>query len=388
MLIFFAWRIVLFAPLFFGEIFLAPRSGYPYTLLSYFTEKSSHINHFLLSAWGNFDAAYYLLIAKAGYTVNAGFFPLFPLTIHIGSLLLGADSAMNIAQYSVAFFLVTLYSIIGLIFFYKLVRLDYPEKIAVLSVVFFLVFPTSFFLVSFYSESLFFLLSILMFYYARKKNWMLASIFAGLLSATRIVGIFGFLALLFEFSYQENIPRIFRKIGKNEAISLLKKSAVLLIAPLGLISYIVYNFFKWNDAFYFIHAQGNFQNNRSTTEIILSPQTLYRYVNILTTVSSQQYEWWVAVLELGAFVFASIFLYIGWKQKIRTSYLAFSLLCFLAPTLSGTFTGLPRYVLILFPMYMSIALLKNKYIQIVYAVTGAALLCVLLMLFSKGYYVS
>ncbi len=161
-LLFFAWRIFLFLPLIIGSIVLSPRNGYPYTLLSYFTEKASPVNHFLLSAWGNFDAAYYLLIAGAGYTVNAGFFPLFPLSIHLVSTLIGANTVMSTAQYSVAFFLVTLYSAVGLIFFYKLVRLDYSEKIALLSVVFLLVFPASFFLVSFYSFCFLFLCFIML----------------------------------------------------------------------------------------------------------------------------------------------------------------------------------------------------------------------------------
>lgn len=375
-LLFLAWRLLLFLPILIANQFIPYRQGYDYTSVNHFLENSKNlISNFLLSPWANFDGAYYLLIAQNGYTVNAGFFPLFPLSIHFLASFLGNTKAISELQFFTALSLVSLFFLSSLIAFYKLVRLDYKNNIAIWSIVFILLFPTSFFFAAIYSESLFLLLLILSFYYARKRNWLLASIFAMFLTAARFVGIAILPALLFEFYTSEK--------------TLIKtKTLALLIAPLGIISYCWYNLQKWGDAFYFIQVQGNFQNNREVEGIVPLPQTIFRYIKIFFTVSPNQYEWFVAILEFSVFIFAILMIYIAWKKKIRLSYLIFSIIAFLIPISTGTFSGLPRYILPLFPIFIGLALLKSKFIKISYAVISFILLFFLLMLFSKGYFVA
>ena len=369
--LFVAWRLFLFVPLILAQIFLGYRKGFDYTSPSYW----SSISHFLVAPWGNFDGVYYLIIAGGGYTVdNAGFFPLFPLIINAVSSVFGSVQAFDLRQYFAALILVSIFFASALLFIYKLVRLDYDSNVAMLTIIFILIFPTSFFFASIYSESLFLLLTILSFYFARKKKWILASIFASLLTATRIVGIAILPALIFEFIKVE-------KKFSSKALS-------LLLIPLGVLGYMYFNFLQWGNTLQFIKAQGNLQNERSVEQIILFPQTIFRYFKILTSVSPSIYEWWIALLEISAFVFAAVLLYIAWKKKIRTSYLIFSIAAFLIPASSGTFTGLPRYVLILFPIFIALALVKNKILKISYAIIAIILLFILFALFSKGYYVS
>ncbi len=373
-LLFLAWRIFLFIPLIASEVFLSPRIGYGYTLLTYFLEKGSILSNFLLYPFGNFDGAYYLLIAAKGYTVNAGFFPLFPLVIHIVSLPFNVLPSDPI-QYFLAIFLVSLFFLASLIIFYKLVRFDYKENVAIWSIIFLLIFPTSFFYSSIYSESLFLFLSLLSFYFARKRNWLLAGITGAFLSATRFVGIFILPALLFEyFKYEKN-----KSLGKLLSI---------LLVPLGLIVYAFYNLQKWGNAFYFIQAQGNFANNRTVNSIVLFPQTIFRYFKILFTLKPNIYEWWVAFFELSFFIFALSLFYVAWKKKIRTSYLIFGVLCFLVPASSGTFSGLPRYIAVIFPIFIALALIENKTFRIIYCAISITLLFLFFMLFSKGYFIS
>jgi len=375
-ILFFVWRIFLLLPLIVSENFLSPRTGYAYTLLTYFLEKGSGLSNFLLYPFGNFDGAYYLLIAAKGYTVNAGFFPLFPLLINVFTRLFGLDILpFDPRQYLTATALVNVIFLLSLILFYKLIRLDHKENIAIWSVIFLLIFPTSFFFASLYSESLFLLLSLLSFYFARKKKWFWAGIAGAFLSATRIVGIAIWPALLYEY-FKEN---------KNK---LTIKIVPLLITPLGLLSYMFYNFQKWGNPFYFIQAQGNFQNNRSVDLIILPFQTLFRYFKIFFTVKPNLYEWWVAFFEFSFFILALYLLYIAWKQKVRFSYLLFGLLCLLIPSLTGTLSGIPRYVLIIFPIFIALAFVKNKLFKIVYCAISIVLLFLFFALFSKGYFIS
>jgi len=373
--LFLGWKFFLLLSLIITVNILPPRIGYSYTLLTYFLEKGSMLSNFLLYPFGNFDAVYYLLIAAEGYTINAGFFPLFPLLIRILTFPFGNILPFSLVQYFTAITLVSVLFLVSLFLFYKLVKLDYKENIAIGSIIFLLVFPTSFFFSALYSESLFLFLSLLAFYLARKKKWFWAGITGALLSSTRLVGIAIWPALLYEY-FKEN---------KNK-INI--KTLSLLLPPLGLISYVIYNFYKWGNPFYFIAAQGNFQNNRTVDSIILFPQTIFRYVKILFSVNPNIYEWWVALSELGFFVFAIALFCVAWKKRIRASYLIFGILCFLIPASSGTFSGLPRYVVVIFPIFMALALVKNKAFKLVYLTTSLAMLFIFFMLFSKGYFIA
>lgn len=376
-LLFLSWRIFLFIPLIAGNYLLHPREGFGYTLTLYFLNNNSPISNFLLYPWGNFDGIYYLLIAAQGYTVNAGFFPLFPLSIKIASSIFGPSAdglPFDPRQYFTALILVSVYFSLSMVVMYKLILIDYKKNVAFLSIVFMLIFPTSFFFATIYSESLFLFLTVLCFYSARKKKWLIASLFGTLLTATRVVGI-------------AIVPALFYEFLKTEKSFFKIKILPLLLSPLGLLGYMYFNYLKWGNSLYFIQAQGNLQNNRTVNSIVLFPQTMYRYAKILTSVSTSQYEWWIAVLEISVFIFAVILLFLAWKKKVRFSYILFSVIALLIPVSTGTFSALPRYVLILFPIFITLTLLKNKALKIAYATLGLILLFILFALFSKGYFI-
>lgn len=362
--IFLVWRFFLFIPLFISQIFLSPRPGFDYTING---------------VWGNFDGIYYLYIARAGYTIdNSGFFPLYPMFVKIFSI---GESSI---QFYTALILSSLFFLLSLIMMYKLIKLDYSNSVTISTILSILVFPTSFFFAAIYSESLFLFLMLSSFYFARKGNWYLSAIFGILLTATRLVGIAILPALLLEFYLQ------------NKTL-FSKKILPILLTPLGLIFFSLFNLANFGNALQFIKAQGAVLNNRSVDQVILFPQTMLRYFKILTTISPSVYEWWVALMELSSFILAGILLYIAWKKKIRASYVLFSLIAFLIPASTGTFSGLPRYILVLFPIFLALALIKNKqslflsrknWIMITYFIIGITLQIILLMLFSKGYFVA
>lgn len=374
LILFLAWRIFLFVPIISGFYFLSQRPGYGYTLLNYFFQKGL-LSNFLLYPFGNFDGAYYLLIAQNGYTINAGFFPLFPLSIALLSPTIGNILPSELSYYFSAITLVTIFFFLSLIFMYKLILLDFKKNIAFLSIVFLLVFPTSFFFASIYSESLFLLLSLMSFYFARKKRWFISCVFAGLLSITRIVGIAILPAILYEYvKYEKSKFKI--------------KILSFFLIPLGLLGYMVFNLLKWGNPFYFIVAQGKFQNNRTVDSVILLPQTIFRYIKILLTLNPNIYEWWIALIEISVFIFAVIFLYVSWKKRIRFSYILFGILTLTFPVSSGTLSGIPRYVLPVFPIFIALSLIENRLIKIFYFVFSIILLSVFFALFSRGYFIS
>lgn len=375
---FLIWRLFLFLPLFVSEQFFSYRQDYEYTNIWKFTKPYEPVSNFLFYPWANFDGVHYLSIAGRGYTNDdLGFFPLFPLTIRAGSALLGHGEAFGVTQFFAGFLLGNFAFLASLMLLYKLIGLDYSVKTAKLAVLFLLLFPTSFYFGSIYSESLFLLLVLLLLYFARKKQLLAASFFGLFASLTRLVGIALLPALIYEQFRKE-------KAAKKRIIGSLS----FLLIPLG---YTGYSFFNWalsGNAFSFIQAHAALGNARSVDSVILIPQTLFRYGKILFSLPYSQFEWWIALLELSTFVFVSLLIFYAWKQRVRLSYILFALVAFLIPVSSGTFSGLPRYSLILFPIFIALALTKNRLIQVVYAVVSFILLFILLMFFSKGFFVA
>lgn len=379
--LFVVWRILLFLPLFISYKFIVLRPGFEYvTLLKFIPQGNTLLNPFIYP-WANFDGIYYLYIAASGYTVdNAGFFPFYSLLIHF----LGANAKIfSIQQFSAALILSSAFFALGLLYFYKLLLIDYQKSKAFPAILFLLVFPTSFFFAAIYPESLFFLLTLASFYFARKGRWLLSGLCGLLLTATRIVGISIFPALILEF-YLQN-----KTLSSSERKLRLfsKKIAPVFLTPFGVISYLVFDYLNFGNLFQFVKAQGALHNNRSE-QLVLFPQTVYRYIKIFSEMRFGEYEWWIALLELFSFIFASIFLYLAWRKNIRLSYVLFGVLALLIPASTGTFTGMPRYILVLFPIFIALGLIKNKFIKISLIIFFAILSIILFSLFSKGYYVA
>lgn len=371
------WRLLLFLPLFFGKN-IPYRPKYEYTQIFCSTPEYQPVNSPLLFPWANFDGVHYLDIAGNGYKDNGRFFPILPLLIRGIATFFGTGAAFGAVQFFSGLFLTNISFFLAIIFLYKLLRLDFSKEVSFWTIIFLIAFPTSFFFGAIYSESVFLLLLVLSFYNARKQHFFLASLMALLLSITRPIGLLIIPALLYELYLQ-------KKSIKNY---LLPITCYLLLIPTGLIFYSLYSYFKWHDPLFFLHAQAMLQNGRTVTGFIFPLQTVWRYIKILMTVSRRQFEWYIALLELGSFLFAGCLLLASWFKKIRPSYLIFSILAFLVPVVSGTFSGLPRYVLVLFPIFIALAQIKNKWLKIGYIALGLILQFVLLLFFSRGFFIA
>ncbi len=374
---FIIWRFILFIPVFAAEKKLDYRPGYEYTSITDArNSKDKNItDKLLLSPWANFDGLHYITIASSGYTNNYGFFPLFPSLINLVSKFLGGSETFDYAYFFSGFLISNLAFLLSLLVFYKLLSLDYSDKQVKTSILALLLFPASFFFGSIYSESLFLLLLLVSFYFARKKQWLLASFFGSLLTLTRFVGICIFPILIYEF-YK----------SKDWSIKNFIKSGIWA-TPAGLVLYSIYNQLEEGNFLYFIKVQGNFLNNRSVDSFIFFGQTIYRYIKIIITTSSSHFEWWIALLEIVSFIFIALVIIYALKKRVRFSYILFSFLAVLIPASSGTFSALPRYILVAFITYIVIGV-TNKKIKILYFSISAVLLFILTFFFSRGYFIS
>jgi len=350
--------------------------------------------------WGfaNFDGVHYLGIAKSGYFAQytQAFFPLYSILIKIVAFVSGDEFFILSGLF------ISYVSFVGVfIIFTKLLRLDYEKKHINKILLILLFFPTSFFFGALYTESFFLFLVLLSFWFARKKKWVLSAVVASFASLTRITGVFLLIPLLWEWNIQKfqisnfkfqislkgiNIHKFTNYCKKIVLQSL--KSPVLYIAPLGLISYMVYLQIKFSDWLYFWHAQSVFGAERSGSKLIFPIQVVWRYIKILTSVSMNSQSFWIAFWELGAFLFAIGLLLIAHRKRVRFSYLLFGWLVILIPSLTGTLSSMPRYILLVFPMYIVLGTIKNKYIYLSIVIIFASLLIYFTSLFNQGQWVA
>lgn len=354
------WRLFLLIPEIFGKFFILERNGYIGSV-----------------PWANFDGIHYLSIAQSNYfQFEQAFFPLLPLLINI----INRASGINFLISGILVVYVSL--MLAVIFFGKLVEVDFNSSIALWAVIFLLFSPTSFFLGSIYTESLFLFFVFAFFYFVRKKNYLIASFFGAFASMARLMGIFLIPSLLIEMYLDSKGKNIYKK---NILSKFFPYSVVI---SSGLFSYIYYLKIKYGDPFMFISSQSAFGAGRSGGEIILLPQVIWRYIKIFITVPFSNYDYWIALLEIVTFTGVVFALYFAYKAKIRKSYILFSLFSIFIPTLSGTFSSIPRYALSSFAVFIFFATIKNKKIKYFFLATGIILETLLSALFLRGYFVS
>jgi hypothetical protein len=187
-----------------------------------------------LARW---DSTWYLDIAHSGYSgASSAFFPLYPLLVR-GLAVVDTPGALLVSAY-----VVSLASLLGALYLmHRLVALELgSERTARLSVLMLALFPGALWFGAPYSESLFLLLSVGAFYAARTGHWAWAGTCAALASATRSAGLVLLLPLLVLWWQAGRRPRDLGWIA---------------LAPLGLAAYSLYLAVSIGDGFAYLHLQ-------------------------------------------------------------------------------------------------------------------------------------
>lgn len=153
----------------------------------------------LFTAWERFDALWFLSIADSGYGLgneSAAFFPLYPLAIRAVSFVLGGHPLAAALLVSNAAFLG------ALVMAYRLTMYELDERRARTTVMLLAFFPTSYFFLMPYTESLFLLLALTAFWGARRGRWGLAALAGASAALTRSIGVVLVVAFVAEAVYQ------------------------------------------------------------------------------------------------------------------------------------------------------------------------------------------
>jgi hypothetical protein len=306
----------------------------------------------LAGPFARWDAIHYLAIAGHGYATPADtvFFPLYPMLIHASSWLNGS-AVVAAATLSAAAFAC------ALVFLHRLTALELGRRAADATVVLLALAPLSFFFSAVYTESLFLALSVGAVYAARRDRWAVAGLLGALAALTRVPGVL--LVIPLALIALQTRPGVVRRLVWLAAV------------PAGLIAYLGYlevRGFGWLAPFHQQTASAHLHRFTGPVDTILSAvraaatgttALLHGAASIYdpsiggALSPSAESIYLVLVLVL---VLAAVVLVAGFRclPRAYSAYaLAVLLICLASPSAGQPLKSLDRYVLTIFPLWMT-----------------------------------
>lgn len=303
------------------EVLILPSLIVPTQILSQYSLTDRFVQVWSTSA----DTLYYMTIAQSGYSSTSPvFFPLWPLVIRaVGAHPLTAK------------FVACGCTFLFLSVFIRLIRHWGYAKSGREILLSFIAFPFSFFLLTPMSEPLYLLLLALLFWNVEKRQWKKAALFAALASATRMIGIVAsiyFVLALFS-------------AGRKEV---KKWWYTMIISPLGLVFYGIYLHLTKGSFLMFYTDETKWERSlgmNSLTRLITASVEIIKH----TVGPFKPHP--IDLLHFGAVLFFMVLLIFSLK-KVSKSMVLYCCLSIFIPMASGTFLGVPRYLLSVFPLFM------------------------------------
>ncbi|OIP24673.1 hypothetical protein AUK11_02625 [bacterium CG2_30_37_16] len=314
------------------------------------------------SIHSRWDSKWYESIAGEGYHLipnnilsNIVFFPLYPLLMKSLSFFLLGDMVLS------GWILSMVFLILGVVFLYKLIKEFHKEIDPFRAIFLMLIFPTAFFFNAVYTESLFLFLSVAAFYYSFKKKYLISAAFGFLSSITRITGIFLIIPLFWEYCKEFGKKGIFKK-----------EFYYLFLIPLGTLGFFTYHFLKFGNFFLFLEVERNwgraFDFGRDVPAVNFTNPAIVNYsFDVLCVIFAVT----MSVIVL---------------KKLRTSYGIYMFTTILVALSTGTMMSIERYILILFPIFIYAASIKNELTKNAWVLISTLLLAIDITLFVNNYW--
>jgi hypothetical protein len=291
--------------------------------------------HNAIDATERQDAVWYLRLADAGWSADdasAAFFPLYPLTVRVVGWMLPDSLA---GDELLAALLVSNLAFLGaLLTLFALTSESYGDRIARRAIVVAAIFPTAFFFLAPYTESLFLVLSVLAFREARHDRWGRVAVFGALAALTRSVGLLLIPALLVEAFARDRG----RAGGRRALAGRVAGAAAISAGPLS--------WFAWWGL-----AHGNWLAPLDAQKIWsreLQPPwvTLGHAIELAWTYRS----YWLLDLLIVSLAIAGIALALPKLRASEVTYGALSVLLLLVdPFWDRPLLSAPRFVVVVFP---------------------------------------
>ena len=331
----------------------------------------------LESHFRTWDAQYYLLLSRRGYVQGmetCAFYPLFPLIVRWVAKL------SNVNLLLVGMILANLFSLAAFILFYRYVHQRYGQTIAVWTMALLLAFPGSLFYQFIYTESLFFLLLMLLCTALETGNRPMAMIAAFLLPLTRALGflcVFPIAWELLAWSRPDWWRRMSARPGwigwiarwvaprnqtmwNSESLQVdaawrvhQRPSALVVVTPL--LGWALYFMLmqRWTgNPFEGIEAQKQF--GVQSIEHLFQPM---RFVKLFFAPTAW-HEFHGSVLDRCVFVLMLYSFPLVWK--LDKSWCMWMFLLGVVPAASGGFSSYTRFASVVFPFFVALAVFLNK----------------------------
>lgn len=359
LILFFSWVVIvnLFAFIAGNRFHLSPDTAYGWMSPESFPVKSVNDIVDIHSRW---DSTWYMGIASGGYVYhgpdqlsNVVFFPFYPALIWFFGLVLG---------FPLAGWVVSLAALLGvLLIVQKYVKEHHPgidpEEVQFLI----LIFPTAFFLNAVYTESLFLLMTVASFYFALKRNFVLASVFGAGAALTRVTGLLLVVPLFIEYL----VAWLQEKRG-------LKPDVLALgLVPAAAGSFFLYHWIRFGSPTIFFSVQEAWGRGF----VLEKEHFLFSSSPALVNLGLDVF---FVVLAFGACLLIA--------RRLRFSYAAYTFLGILVPVSTGTFMSVGRYILVLFPIMLLVASSKNTLFKKAWILGSVLLLALYIQLFVVNYW--
>lgn len=315
----------------------------------------------LQEGMSNWDAHWYSGIAAFGYSYipgadsNVAFFPAFPLLMRWSAPLAGGNYLWSGLAVSL------LASLVALFLVARLAGSDFGTPAGRRSAILLSGAPTAFFFALPYADSVLLLCCVASIFSARRHRWFLASLFAGLAGTVRVTGALLVIPLLWEFG-EQNKWRLREVFTARSS----RRLALLAIAPLGIVTYMVWLQARFSEPLAFFKAQLDGWPHRTTW--LLRPVwdttvELTRPARHLRGIRPDLY--WSYALDIAVLVAAVALFVAAVRKKVPAVYLLWWGVALIFPLMSGTTHSFARYTLIAFPLYVAAALVLRRRVAFV-----------------------
>jgi hypothetical protein len=315
----------------------------------------------LIQVWNHWDVGYYESIAQYGYpghAIGAGqaansiaFSPMYPWGIH------AVHSITTLGWIASAELLSALAVFVSIATLHRLATLDAGVEVAGTSVMLLLAFPTAFFLLAPYPESLALALVALAFLAARKGYWLAAGSLAAAATLTKYYLAILVVALAVEV-WQRRRDR--QRAGDPAEFlnrDALRLGAVALPTVVAMGAFMLYQRAHMGSALAFIHAQEHQWHRHLAAPWTLFSRTIsdlvhWRFLDTSTQSVTELFDF-VSVVVL-AVITVYVFL------RMRRSYGVFLGLAWCVYTFETILLSVTREVLVLFPLFIGLGVWTSR----------------------------
>jgi hypothetical protein len=293
----------------------------------------------LFTAFERQDALWFLRIATDGYRPHDGsaaFFPLYPLAVRT------LDAVPGIGTLAAALLVANAACFGALLVLHALTRLELGAEAARRTILFQALFPTAFFLMAPYTESLFLLLSVATFWCARRGRWGWAALMGAGAAATRSIGLLLIPALAVE---------AFAQWRRREGPLFPRLLAAFAVGA-GPALYFAWWGWRGGNVWAPLDAQANWSRH---------PTSPLRTVAHAVTLAMQYRDWWALDLIVATLAVAGVVVAARHVPLAYTVYAGASILLPLSfPYWDRPLLSLPRFVAVVFPAMWGFAIAAAK----------------------------